>query len=295
MIYTRRKMMVEFYLLEELVAFAQCGTLAKAAEQLGLTQPALTHSMKNLEEILGVQLFIRRPNRLSLTETGKYAAREAQKLIVANQKFTDKVQFFEQNQAIITIGANAPGPLIVVRSLQESNVTIKDEHIMDNYSHVLLEEQVTCLIINEPLETDQITSIYIGTENMSINLSNDSPLLKITKLSFNDLKNRTILSPKEIGFWRKIYQENIANGKFIFQGESSEYSELLNYSSIPFFTTNLTKLDPHWGGNLPTNRVIKPLTDKAAHQPFYICFLKRNKNRLLPLIDKVQSQWAEVD
>lgn len=39
--------MVENYLLEELVTFAKVGTLAKTAEYLGLTQPAVTHSMKN--------------------------------------------------------------------------------------------------------------------------------------------------------------------------------------------------------------------------------------------------------
>lgn len=51
--------MIEYYLLEELVTFAKCGTVAKTAEVLGLTQPAVTHSMKKLEEELGVTLFIR--------------------------------------------------------------------------------------------------------------------------------------------------------------------------------------------------------------------------------------------
>lgn len=39
--------MIENYLLEELVTFAKYGTVAKTAEVLGLTQPAVTHSLKN--------------------------------------------------------------------------------------------------------------------------------------------------------------------------------------------------------------------------------------------------------
>lgn len=39
--------MIENYLLEELVTFAKYGTVAKTAEVLGLTQPAVTHSMKS--------------------------------------------------------------------------------------------------------------------------------------------------------------------------------------------------------------------------------------------------------
>ena len=41
--------MIGNYLLEELVAYAKYGTIAKTAEFLDLTQPAVTHSMKKLE------------------------------------------------------------------------------------------------------------------------------------------------------------------------------------------------------------------------------------------------------
>ena len=54
--------------------------IAKTADVLDLTRPAVTHSMKKLEEQLGVKLFIRKPNKLYLSETGKYTAREAKKL-----------------------------------------------------------------------------------------------------------------------------------------------------------------------------------------------------------------------
>ena len=42
--------MIEIYLLEQLEAFARCGTLSGAAEELHLSQPALTRSMKKLED-----------------------------------------------------------------------------------------------------------------------------------------------------------------------------------------------------------------------------------------------------
>ena len=43
--------------------------------------------MKKLEEQLGVKLFIRKPNKLYLSETGKYTAREAKKLLNDNLDF----------------------------------------------------------------------------------------------------------------------------------------------------------------------------------------------------------------
>ena len=44
--------MIEIYLLEQLEAFARCGTLSAAAEELHLSQPALTRSMKKLEQLI---------------------------------------------------------------------------------------------------------------------------------------------------------------------------------------------------------------------------------------------------
>ena len=45
---------MELHLLEQLDAFAREGTLSKAAEALHMTQPALSHSMKRIEEEFGV-------------------------------------------------------------------------------------------------------------------------------------------------------------------------------------------------------------------------------------------------
>ena len=42
--------MIEIYLLEQLAAVAKYGTLLKASEELHLSQPALSRSMKKLEE-----------------------------------------------------------------------------------------------------------------------------------------------------------------------------------------------------------------------------------------------------
>lgn len=93
----------------------------------------------------------------------------------------------------------------------------------------------------------------------------------------------------------KIYQDEIPDSKIIFQNESSEYSEILQYSVLPFFTTNLTSLDSQWGLNLPNNRSVRPLKDEVAHQKFYACYLKQNKDRVQPLIEKLQDQWSKYD
>ncbi|WP_195340731.1 LysR family transcriptional regulator [Lactobacillus paragasseri] len=287
--------MIENYLLEELVTFAKYGTVAKTAEVLGLTQPAVTHSMKKLEEDLGVTLFIRKPNKLYLSETGKYTAREAKKLIDDNLDFTKRVKQFEKDQTTLIVGVNAPGPGIVLRSLHDQNIQIVSDLVESNFENLLADHQVTCFLLNFPIEDRDITSTYLGTESMSVNLPAECNLNQYKELSFKMLKGKTILSPSPIGFWTKIYQDEIPDSKIIFQNESSEYSEILQYSVLPFFTTNLTSLDSQWGLNLPNNRSVRPLKDEVAHQKFYACYLKQNKDRVQPLIEKLQDQWSKYD
>ena len=62
--------MMELYLLEQLIAFSRQGTLSGAAEELHISQPALSQSMKKLEESLGVSLFERSKNKIALNENG---------------------------------------------------------------------------------------------------------------------------------------------------------------------------------------------------------------------------------
>ena len=52
--------MIDIFLLEQLDAFARTGTLSRAAEELHITQPALSRNMKKLEATLGVSLFNRK-------------------------------------------------------------------------------------------------------------------------------------------------------------------------------------------------------------------------------------------
>ncbi|GGA15270.1 LysR family transcriptional regulator [Paenibacillus marchantiophytorum] len=50
---------------------AKAGSLSRAAEELYVTQPAITHSIKQLEAKLGGQLFFRTPRGVNLTVEGR--------------------------------------------------------------------------------------------------------------------------------------------------------------------------------------------------------------------------------
>jgi LysR family cyn operon transcriptional activator len=62
---------IELRFLRGLVAIARTGTFELAAQQMNVTQSALSQQMKELSERLGVVLFERQGRRAVLTETGR--------------------------------------------------------------------------------------------------------------------------------------------------------------------------------------------------------------------------------
>lgn len=57
--------------------------LTRAAQELGLSQPALSHCIKRLEAEVGVELFLRRKDGLILTKAGSYLFQKGQ--VVCNE------------------------------------------------------------------------------------------------------------------------------------------------------------------------------------------------------------------
>jgi LysR family transcriptional regulator for metE and metH len=63
-------MHIEFRHLRTIKAIHDSGGLARAAEQLNITQSALSHQIKGIEDQAGVELFVRRSKPLKLSDAG---------------------------------------------------------------------------------------------------------------------------------------------------------------------------------------------------------------------------------
>jgi len=59
---------------------AQEGTIARASEVLGLSQPTISAQIRDLERASGTKLFVKQGRNLALTDAGKMAARYAEEI-----------------------------------------------------------------------------------------------------------------------------------------------------------------------------------------------------------------------
>ena len=85
---------------------ARAGSFTKAAEELFITQPAISHAIKQLETKLGGSLFLRTPKGVKLTSEGEVLYRyisQAYNLIEAGEKKLAEIHLLEEGE--IRIGA----------------------------------------------------------------------------------------------------------------------------------------------------------------------------------------------
>ena len=72
---------MELWQLRTFCEIAETLNFTKASEKLNLTQSAVSHQIKALEEELGVSLFIRAKRGVLLTEAGKHALKHAKRIL----------------------------------------------------------------------------------------------------------------------------------------------------------------------------------------------------------------------
>ena len=76
-----KELMIDLMRLKAFIYAAESLSFSEAAKQLHLTQPTVSHHIKNLEKSLSVELFTRSGHNLKLTEAGRLLLPFAHKLI----------------------------------------------------------------------------------------------------------------------------------------------------------------------------------------------------------------------
>ncbi|KFK93161.1 MULTISPECIES: LysR family transcriptional regulator [unclassified Serratia (in: enterobacteria)] len=86
--------------LQVFLAIVKNGGFRKAAKLLNVTQPALTHSMNELEKSLGTSLFIRKKQGIHLTKAGKVLDERAQFLIDTYESAINDVKCLSEDEIV---------------------------------------------------------------------------------------------------------------------------------------------------------------------------------------------------
>ena len=199
--------MIETYIIEQLAAVAKYGTLSRVAEELHISQPALSRSMQKLEDELGVKLFDRSKNRIALNELGELAARHAEVVLTAHNEMIRAVQEADRRSHTFSYGSIAPAPMwemIPILSQLYMGMTVSAD--LQESDDVLVrgldDGTYSLIILTHPLDDNAayFSKPFIK-ENLSIVVPKNHRLAERASITLKDLAGEKILIHNKIGFW----------------------------------------------------------------------------------------------
>jgi DNA-binding transcriptional LysR family regulator len=234
-------MNINFELYRIFYTVANTQNITKAAEELMISQPAISKSIKNLEDQLGGQLFIRTKRGVILTEEGKelykYIKQAIEYINNAENKFSELINL---ETGTIKIGVSS---------------TLTKEFLLPYLEKFHKLYPKVNISINTDISSELIKKIRNGLIDIIImnlnenNYDNDLDIIKCKKIkdcfvvndNFKDLLNRKI-TLEELNNYPIILQSIGSNTRTFLDNFTKEYNvilkpnmELASYSLVVEF------------------------------------------------------------
>ncbi len=174
---------------------AKCGHITKAAENLHIAQPALTKSIKALEDELNIKLFYKAGRGVKLSEYGEFLKEKIEPIIdeldvlpVAIKNFTDL------NENTVSIN-------VLAASTITTDIIIKFKKIYPNVMFKMIrkenETNADIEILTNAKNYDSFVSVKkraLIEEKIHVAVPIESPLAKKEKIELIELKNSEFIA-----------------------------------------------------------------------------------------------------
>lgn len=187
----------------------------KAANKIGITQPALSQQIKLLEEELGGVLFHRTRQKVYLTEAGKIFYKHAATLVnYADETIEMVKKCFSGNYGDIRIGFVESATLDILPKIMENyhknypevNAILQHVHT-EKQIELLAKNQLDVGIMGYPPDSDKLDFYVLRTEPYWVALPNKHPLCYKESIDIKELSSeKFITTNREVG---KVYYDKM--------------------------------------------------------------------------------------
>jgi len=200
------------------VAVAEVKSFAAASELVHLSQPALSITIKNLEQSIGGQLFARSTRTLSLTPEGLTFLPTAKRLLLDfDDALKDLHALFTLQRGNLALAAmpsfassHLPQHMIKFRQLYQTiNIKIHDV-IAEDCAAMVRADQVEFAISFDPGAGDELCFEPLFTDQLVVALRPDHPLMTEQQLTWQQLADYPFIALQSPSSIRLLIDSTLA-------------------------------------------------------------------------------------
>jgi len=195
------------------VTVAEKQNITHAAEELHMTQPPLSRAMKELEEELGVALFVRGKRKFALTEEGRYFLEQANNILKAADH--TKTHLREMHEEALSgklrLGTteSAAGEILpgIIRSMRERYPKARFEVYCGNSVDICNRLQsglIDVAFVRSPYDQSDFVSNYVGSQKLIAFTGKEHKLAARDSVSVEELAEEPLIMPSRPGLRDEI-------------------------------------------------------------------------------------------
>lgn len=175
---------MKFYQLKYFQTVCKYNNLTRAAEELHISQPGLTHVIRELEQEFGLTLFHRQNKGLILTDEGRQFLNEAELLLEQTDTFVSRMKFLGKADQVIRFGLPpASAALFFPPMIQEFHrqypqikVNVVEEGSIANRQKILDGKLDVALLSSDSPVSSAFGHYQVGVTRICLYLPKDHPL-----------------------------------------------------------------------------------------------------------------------
>lgn len=204
--------------LTTLLTLLEAGSYTKAAAILSLTQPAVSHHIRQLEDEYHIKIFYPGIKALKLTPEGKILEKYARRSLALYNNALQNLEDHANGLSRFVVGITPSSEENLVPKVMatycnlhpDTRITIITDTINNIYNKLKTYE-IDIAIVEGNIPDSNLTSVLLGTDYLCLIVAPNHPFAKRSSVSLAELKHeRLILRSKNAGT-RQLFENYLTS------------------------------------------------------------------------------------
>lgn len=209
--------------LQTVLAVAEYKNFTRAAEELNMTQPAVSHHIKQLEQEVDAPLFVRNKAGLKLTPQGEIVVNYARRMKALHERMFAELQNAERHLSLLRIGithtseSNLTAAALARYSNQKGKLKIiLFTDTINNLYDMLENYELDLGIVDGAYGDPRFFSMLLDTDYLTCVMSVDNPLARKGAVTLAELRRQKMILRTPASATRTLFESALeSNGESI--------------------------------------------------------------------------------